>query len=135
MVLGRYIKPLIKFDFVINEFTKSHRRLNCFSTYGYKCAKCGVLGSHYSITVGAYSPKKAEIEKELLNFKGNFDQFCEIFKVNPKTKLPDIHIDLICEDGLLMTIDHVKPVSKGGKDHITNLQPMCNICNTIKGNN
>lgn len=32
-----------------------------------------------------------------------------------------------------MTIDHIIPKSKGGKDTLDNLQPMYPQCNTLKG--
>ena len=32
-----------------------------------------------------------------------------------------------------MTVDHVVPKSKGGTDHITNLQLLCAACNSLKG--
>lgn len=38
------------------------------------------------------------------------------------------------EDGklLLMTKDHIIPKSKGGKEHISNFQTMCEVCNSLK---
>ena len=32
-----------------------------------------------------------------------------------------------------MTVDHVQPQSKGGTDHLTNLQLLCGACNSMKG--
>jgi hypothetical protein len=33
-----------------------------------------------------------------------------------------------------MTKDHIKPRSRGGKDHIGNMQTLCCRCNELKGN-
>jgi 5-methylcytosine-specific restriction endonuclease McrA len=34
-----------------------------------------------------------------------------------------------------LTVDHVVPLSRGGANDITNLQPLCLLCNSIKGVN
>jgi 5-methylcytosine-specific restriction endonuclease McrA len=41
-------------------------------------------------------------------------------------------LQLYCEDGVLMTVDHKIPKAKGGKDTLENLQPMCVLCNQLK---
>jgi 5-methylcytosine-specific restriction endonuclease McrA len=35
---------------------------------------------------------------------------------------------------VLMTKDHIEPIAQGGKNHISNLQLMCKVCNNEKGN-
>ena len=37
-------------------------------------------------------------------------------------------------NNLLMNVDHIVPLSKGGSNNMDNLQPSCSLCNTIKGN-
>jgi hypothetical protein len=43
------------------------------------------------------------------------------------------HFNLYAEDGTLMTKDHIVPKSKGGRDHVSNMQTMCQPCNKAKG--
>ena len=42
--------------------------------------------------------------------------------------------DLYTEDFVQLTIDHIKPTSRGGTDGIKNLQCLCYSCNSQKGN-
>ena len=44
------------------------------------------------------------------------------------------HFNLRTDDGILMTRDHIIPKSRGGREHISNMQTMCVDCNKAKGN-
>ena len=37
------------------------------------------------------------------------------------------------KDGITLHVDHIKPVSKGGKTEMSNLRTLCNRCNSGKG--
>jgi hypothetical protein len=45
-----------------------------------------------------------------------------------------LHVDVYTKNFELMTVDHIKPQSKGGGWELSNLDPMCNRCNCKKGN-
>ena len=46
----------------------------------------------------------------------------------------NMHWDVYTDDLVLMTVDHIIPLSKGGSDDLRNKNPMCRPCNTAKSN-
>ncbi len=42
------------------------------------------------------------------------------------------HIEILAQDMIPMSVDHIFPKSKGGRYVLENLQPMCSVCNTKK---
>jgi 5-methylcytosine-specific restriction endonuclease McrA len=82
----------------------NHNRLKVFQLKGFDCVKCGLKG-----------------------------KFVEVNRL----KDGSIHIDLFGENEegkkVLMTVDHIIPLSKGGKNTLENKQPMCVECNQTKG--
>lgn len=81
------------------------QRYQTFFTKGLKCVCCGIEGKFFA---------KEKWENQ-----------------------PSYHLNLYALDAdgneVLMTKDHIIPKSKGGKDHISNYQTMCEVCNMAKG--
>ncbi len=80
-------------------------RLNTFTKHTV-CSSCGRAGSHFRIA-------------------SNNDS-----KNGPHS----FHLCLWSDDKIQMTKDHIIPKSKGGADHLSNMQCMCTKCNMKKGN-
>lgn len=97
-------KKFLKFKVRISSL-----RLYCFKRKGLKCTGCGIEGRFFAL---------------------------ENFKKNENRCPPHFNLYAIDQDGneVLMTKDHIIPVSKGGKDNIDNVQTICVICNARKGN-
>ena len=81
-------------------------RYQLFSLKGVVCVNCGVTGSFFA--------------KEK----------------NPKDKSYHLNLYGINSEGIevMLTKDHILPKSLGGSNDLSNLQPMCKICNELKGN-
>lgn len=104
---GWVVQKVMPLDFLNSEWAKNHRRLSVFFHKGLQCivpnCKC----------------------------KGAF--FVERGCTNKHGKIMSIHVDLYTADFQLMTVDHHQPLSKQGKDHISNKFPMCEHHNSKKG--
>jgi 5-methylcytosine-specific restriction endonuclease McrA len=83
-------------------------RYKCFKNSGLVCTSCGIVGDRF------FKEKHKNEEREVY------------------------HLNLYATDGLgaevMMTKDHVIPVSKGGTNHYNNYVTMCIVCNSEKGN-
>lgn len=101
---GKYkYKQMVDFDGELINMASD--RYKCFALYGTDCVDCGIEGQYFA-----------------MERQGNLGRF---------------HFNLYAIDEenneILMTKDHITPVCRGGKDEITNYQPMCTICNNKKG--
>ena len=79
-------------------------RYKTFIEKGYECVCCGRTGTYYALEKSVGSNQNRA------------------------------HFNLYSDDDVLMTKDHILPKSKGGMDCIDNMQTMCTICNSNKGN-
>ena len=93
----------------INVFLNSDRYAT-FKQSGTKCVCCGLEGKFFGL------------ERTLKERKNNTNR---------------CHFNLYGVDKrgeeVLFTKDHILPKAKGGKDHISNYQTMCCVCNNLKG--
>lgn len=163
IVVFRYlsINNLIKFTIVYNADIENRDRIVQDKHQGQKYfgRKMTVLGEYDPDTILSYYNKQ-HTKMPFLDDRGDphcvymdsvryalFQQnktcVCcgvtgNIMRLEKDKKAPDFneHFNLYAQvDGktILMTKDHIVPRSQGGKDHISNLQTMCFICNSLKG--
>ena len=73
------------------------------------CVSCGAVGSVFRL-------QRNDTDKNQPANRAHFNLYA-----------------LVGDVWVLMTQDHILPRSKGGKDRLENLQPMCAPCNVRKG--
>lgn len=83
------------------------KRLQIFKLKGVDCVTCGAVGAYFAV------------ERD----KAGGSCHLNLYAIDNQG------------DEVLMTKDHIKPKSKGGPDDLSNLQPMCKVCNEKKSNN
>jgi len=98
-------------DFDGDSIRMNSHRYRCFKEHGVVCIGCGVEGEYFL--------KERQGHKDIRKNKGKPWHF-NLFAIKEGEEV-------------LMTKDHVMPKSKGGKDEVDNYQPMCQPCNTEKG--
>ena len=99
-------KP-VRIDFDGDLININSLRLSMFKNKGVKCYSCGIEGEI--------------IHKEKSSINGKIYHF-NLYAYNSNGH------------EVLMTKDHIIPKSKGGEDHIRNLETMCSPCNRTKDN-
>lgn len=91
---------------------KIYPNLHVYYIKGVRCAYCGIEGAFFA-KEKYVKGWQAKIGREKLTLFS--------LSKNGKNVYP-------------MTIDHIKPKSRGGTNHFNNLQPCCWLCNQKKGN-
>lgn len=101
-------------------YNVTSRRLPVYRRKGMEC-RCGRKGTYFAA--------------ESFSRDSRVKDWCASGMVTPP---PRCHLNLygMDDDGteFMMTIDHITPKSKGGRNTLDNLQPMCRDCNFEKSN-
>jgi hypothetical protein len=90
---------------------QEHERLHVFAQKGRVCVSCGRVGTLLVVS--------KELERTASRKRGSIGRE---------------HVDLYTDDFVLMTVDHIIPYSISKDDTDANKQPMCDPCNSSKGN-
>ena len=97
--------PKVYQRFAGNRIILNSHRIKNFRYHGTHCVVCGLRALYFA--------------KE--RHKGNDHYHINLYGVVGETEI-------------LFTQDHIKPKSKGGRNCVHNLQPMCELCNRRKNN-
>lgn len=111
MVANAIASGVTTFDLPSGKKAKVTRKMKAFHFHGTKCAKCGLEGLFFM---------NADSGEEAIDLN--------LFGLVDAEKDGEQGVRLI-----MLTVDHIMPLSKGGGNHQENLQVMCKNCNGEKG--
>lgn len=89
-------------------------------------ADMGSLFHHGMVTARTDIPKRTDQDKPV-----NYRKQRHVLYGRQEGRCNGCRMDFPFKN---MTVDHVLPRSRGGTDHLDNLQMLCNHCNSLKGN-
>lgn len=84
-------------------------KLRCFRRSGTKCHCCGLHGKFF-------------LKERHNHGNGSTEYTLQLYAIRNGKEV-------------LMTCDHIRPISKGGTGHLENLQTLCFTCNQRKADN
>ena len=131
------LPPSYRFDGYKIKLTSD--RYVMFFKKGVVCVSCGLEGSFFalerSVNNRVFKEYKKRDFRDFLRWEKAYQQS---LKDKFQQRIDVYHFNLYAindsGDEVLMTKDHIIPKSKGGKNHLSNYQPMCCYCNCKKDN-
>lgn len=110
-----------KFEFDGHRISTKAQCLNLFYMKGTTCVLCGITGTFFR--------KERHIKTDVKEGRFMLSLYAHALV---QYTVPVFGNVVIRRAEVRMTRDHIIPISKGGADNLTNLQPMCVVCNTNK---
>lgn len=103
-------------------------RLHTFKHTGCICVRCGIIGTLFVAERDKWHGRK-------LGERANSSRPTMLYERLPNGGPYHINLYGFTPDGKerLMTKDHIKAKSRGGRDELSNMQTMCENCNRKKG--
>jgi len=88
------------------------QRYHLFQTKGVTCSCCGIIGDRF------YKERNFTVSKQPTDINGQYH--FNLYGIDSEG------------DEVLMTKDHIIPITKGGQNTLENYQTMCTVCNGLK---
>lgn len=133
------MKRVEHFNFILDELYFNLSQMRSF----HKTLGTSEKASGYKLAI-------YDMENTISNIKKRFDSYdieqnqTTIIKENKRNPIPkkirdfimkrDKFICVNCGSTKDLEIDHIRPITRGGTDKVSNLQTLCKSCNTSKGN-